>query len=192
MTTARCAWNTTTTIADTNMVVMNVNPPKLLAEGFTFDWGDVLECTHKYKKFNHATVAKFPWQARRILDKMEEYLEVGYKSTLVDFKVRDLHAGDCGCMLDGWHIDVVRNPAHVSRSDKHIIYTTIVGTEFMLDKVECSANDFADIVLPDSPSVWQAPPNAIVQFDRFNLHRGPVVQHPCTRVLIRLTQTDVF
>lgn len=174
------------------MAILNVNSPILLCEGYAYDWTDVPESLHKYKVFSPMIVAKLPWQARRILDRMEEYLEQDYKNTLLDFKVRTLNAGECGCPLEGWHIDVTRNPNHNSKPDRHIIYSTIVGTEFMTDRIETDAQDFANVDIPHDVKIWRSPADSIVMYDRFNLHRGPIVEKPCKRVLIRLTQTDII
>jgi hypothetical protein len=146
----------------------------------------------KYKKLTEKVYSNLPWQAQAIVGEMLKSASFSFKSTLLDFKVRQLDEGDCGCPLEGWHIDVTRNPNHPSKSDRHLIYSTIVGTEFLLDKIETDAIDFAEVGLEGKSNIWQAPANSIVAYDRLNLHRGPIVREPCKRVLIRLTQTDII
>lgn len=185
--------NTMTTTAVTNQnVEMNKNRPVVLVQGLSYDWSDVSTQMTKYKQLTSGTRSRLPSQTQDVISNMLPHLKDGYKSLLFDFKVRELQEGDCGCALEDWHIDVVRNPKHNSKPDNHLIYSTVVGTEFMLDKLQQNVDDFAKLVLPKKPNVWQAPVDSIVQFDRFNLHRGPIVEYPCKRVLIRLTQTDVF
>lgn len=182
----------TTNVVTDSSVTMNENSPVVLEQGLSYDWSNVPVQTLKYKKLNMRVLWDLPEHAFSVVNKMLTYAKPEYTNTLVDFKVKELRAGDCGCALEDWHIDVVRNPNHKSKPDNHLIYTTIVGTEFMLDKLTQNVEDFSNLILPDEPNVWKAPVDSIVQFDRFNLHRGPVVEYPCKRVLIRLTQTDVF
>lgn len=184
--------NMTIMSADTDPVVMDDKCPIVLQQGLSFDWSDVAVQTIKYKKFTDKLFDSLPQQAQHVVWSMMGFAPRGFNNTLLDFKVKELDTGDCGCFLEDWHMDVTRNPKHPSRPDYHLIYTTVVGTEFMLDRLHQDVEDFSNLILSDEPEVWQAPANSIVLFTRYNLHRGPVVQYPCKRVLIRMTYTDII
>lgn len=174
------------------MAILNINQPVVLCEGYSFNWSDVPVQMLKYKPLSVTLWDSLPQQAQEVVSVMWNNLEEGYKNTLLDFKVRELNVGDCGCPLEGWHIDVTRNPNHEGKPDRHMIYSTVVGTEFMTTPITTDSDDFAQVHIPDNAGVWQAPADSIVIYDRLNMHRGPVVQQPCRRVLIRLTQTDII
>lgn len=180
------------TIAVTNPIILNSSVPKILVKNIQADFTSVASQKHKY-----IPLEKFAGMADdvcwSVIQQMVPYLKGGYKSTLVDYRVLDLEAGDCCCYLDHWHLDVVRNPYHSSRPENHLIFTTTIGTEFILDELECYTNDFGDAVVERMPyTILHAPVNAITQYGRYNLHRAPTVSEACRRVLIRVTQTDVM
>ena len=178
------------------MTILNIKRPHVVYEHHFSDYlidglnEDGIQ-HNKYIPIESKKLFKFGHSARLIIGIMENYLLDGFKSTLVDYRVVDLKAGDCGCKLDNWHIDVVRNPNHKSRPDRHLIFSTIIGTEFIDEPLECNTDDFSDINTNDV-AIWSAPVNSIVIYNRFHLHRGPIVKEDCRRVLIRITQTDVF
>lgn len=122
----------------------------------------------------------------------------GY-TLLIDYKIRDVKTGKCTCGLEGWHIDVVRNPNHNEDSDYHLIYTTEVGTEFLLNKIAIEKSDttfhdalkrFADS--QEAPEIHQALPDTVSLFKRLQLHRGAVAEKDHRRMLVRLTLTKVI
>lgn len=139
-----------------------------------------------------------PEQVLTLLDKMvdlsTEYEWCGYR-LLVDYKVRDLKAGDCGCPLDFWHLDVTENPNHPTKPDIHYLYSTHFGTEFITTPMPITEEDvtFKGVVeRSECFHVVQAAPNTISKYGRFNLHRGPGVTEDCRRMLLRLTLTEVI
>lgn len=172
------------------MAILNFIEPRLIEENIILDWDDIPLQHLKYKPLNPENYHKLDKNAQFILDKMMPFCQDGYKSTVFDYKVFSLRANDCGCKLEGWHIDVTRNPNHSSRLDNHLIYTTVSGTEFMLTEIPTLEDDFAKVDMQGK--YFQAKPNSIYQYNRLNVHRGPIMQEDCKRVLIRLTQTDVF
>ena len=175
------------------MVILNQQPPILRKKLKQLDWSDVPVQVHKYQLLDIENVLQLDDCAKTVLFEMIPYLNEGFKSTLFDYKVVELKKGQCGCKLSGWHIDVTRNPNHNNRPEQHLIYTTEVGTEFLLTEIETDVDDFWKEDLDFSPQVvWKAPANAIVEYNRLNMHRGPRMVRDCKRVLIRITQTDLF
>ena len=82
----------------------------------------------KYKRWDWA-YENVPDVVKPLLTKMFDVMPPDQDMKwLVDYKVRDLKVGDCGCALDGWHLDVVENPWHESKPDFHLIYSTEFGT----------------------------------------------------------------
>jgi len=173
-------------------VVLNSTRPIILEKNIVQDFSSEKPRLHKYVPLRGIDKLFLSIPMMNVIGAMERYLKPGYASNYIDVKVKELDVGDCGCQLEYWHIDVTRNPMHNSKPDNHIIFSTVVGTEFMLNEIPCDVEDFSDIMIPSQPEIMKAPANAIVQYNRFNMHRGPVVDKPCKRVLIRLTQTDVF
>ena len=112
---------------------------------------------------------------------------------LLDYKVRDLKEGDTGCPLSFWHLDVVENPHHQSKPDRHWIFSTEIGTEFMTSEIRVDSNvrSFKEVEVEDYSSIITKP-KTINSYGRFNLHRATPVERDCRRVLIRLTQTEVI
>lgn len=154
----------------------------------------------KYKRWDWA-YQNIPESVKPLLQKMLDLMAVTDNKNLrwlVDYKVKELKKGDCGCMLDGWHLDVVENPWHKSKPDTHIVYSTEFGTEFLTCKIPVrtdedhfektlSLYDLEDLEL----HTVQSKPNHVSMYNRFQLHRGPKVSRNCKRMLLRLTATEV-
>lgn len=139
-----------------------------------------------------------PEQAFPILDKMVDFsMEQEWYDyrLLVDYKVRDLKAGDCGCPLDFWHLDVTENPNHPTKPDIHYLYSTQFGTEFITTPMDVFKEDIIFKQVLDRHKEFEyltAKPNTINRYTRANLHRGPRVTEDCRRMLLRLTLTEVI
>ena len=179
---------------------MYINPEGSLSLNLWEDQSDLSSLPlreFKYKHWDWAYEQGVHESVRPILDKMFELASCEGRSYrwLVDYKVRDLEKGDCGCPLDFWHLDVVENPWHESKPDIHYLFSTEVGTEFITTPMEVTEADtsFKGVVERSSGfSVVQAAPNTISKYGRFNLHRGPRVAKDCRRMLLRLTLTEVI
>lgn len=155
----------------------------------------------KYKQWDWA-YKNVPDSVKPLLQQMLDLMAVTAKHNLkwlVDYKVRDLKAGDCGCILDGWHLDVVENPWHNSKPDVHMIYSTEFGTEFLTRKIPVHEDEhhFKDTLSIYNlealeSNVVRSKPNNVSVYNRFQLHRGPRVTRDCKRMLLRLTATEVI
>lgn len=156
----------------------------------------------KYKRWDWAFDKGVPKVVQPLLQKMLDLMAVYDDKSLrwlVDYKVRDLKAGDCGCTREGWHLDVVENPWHESKPDFHLIYSTEIGTDFLTRKVpvfpdEDHFNKTLSIYDPEALESFavSSKPNHVSTYNRFQLHRGPIVKKDCRRMLLRLTATEVI
>lgn len=157
----------------------------------------------KYKRWDWAFDKGVPEVVKPLLQKMFDLMErsddEGHVRWLVDYKVRDLKAGDCGCALEGWHLDVVTNPWHDSKPDFHLIYSTEIGTDFLTRKIpvfpdEDHFSKTLSIYNTESleKDVVSSKPNHVSAYNRWQLHRGPIVKKDCKRMLLRVTATEVI
>lgn len=157
----------------------------------------------KYKRWDWAFDKGVPKVVQPLLQKMFDLMaasdDEGHVRWLVDYKVRDLKVGDCGCKLEGWHLDVVENPWHHSNPDFHLIYSTEIGTDFLTQPIPCFPEDehFSKCLEPFNlerleTKVVSSKPNHVSAYNRFQLHRGPIVKKDCRRMLLRVTATEVI
>lgn len=150
----------------------------------------------KYERVE-SILPKLPSSVRPLVERMYETIPKidGFKY-FVDYKVRDLEPGQCGCPLPGWHLDVVRNPNHRSRPDVHLIYTTEVGTEMLMNHIPIPSDceDWKDCLneTVEDEQIIQLPPNKVHFYNRFQIHRGPIVDRKLRRLMIRVTGTEVI
>jgi hypothetical protein len=148
--------------------------PKFLFNIQNIDWEETEEQLHKYVPLNKA-LSIFDDNAVYVVQRMMEYIHGDYENIVIDYKVRNLHKDQCGCPLQGWHYDCVKDFSHLDRHEHHIIYSNTCGTEFLLeDNSILKAND---------GDVWE--------YSR-ELHRGPLMAQDCKRILIRLTETNTI
>lgn len=155
----------------------------------------------KYGKFLQS-FNLLPTPVKPLCLKMEEILHKEKLSSnkyklLIDYKVRELKSGSCGCMLEGWHLDVVENPNHKSNPDLHAIYSTEVGTNFVIFPMEVYPSDrhFKHVLERyenTNVSFVRSKQNNIHMYNRFQLHSGPKIEKDCRRMVLRLTLTEVI
>lgn len=121
-----------------------------------------------------------------------------HKRILVDFKVQHLTPDTESC-IPGWHLDGPPTPLHYSAPENHHLF--IMGgapTEFVGQKLVLSVPDWGthqkDLLaqIPEDGAVETIGLDAFYSFTRFDWHRGVFADQPLTRVLIRVTETDVI
>lgn len=126
-------------------------------------------------------------------------LEHKHKRVLLDVKVQHLTPDRESC-IPGWHLDGPPNPLHPSRPEKHHLFimggapTEFVGQSLVLwlpDKEDTHQKDLVSQI-PEEVAVEAIGLDAFYTFDRFDWHRGVIADHPLTRVLIRVTETDII
>lgn len=125
-------------------------------------------------------------------------IEHKHKRVLIDVKVQHLTPDRESC-LPGWHLDGPPNPLHPALPEKH--HLLIMGgapTEFVAQKLILSVPDektHQKELLPQIPEDVSVEPiglDAFYTFTRFDWHRGVFAEQPLTRILIRVTETDVI
>jgi len=125
-------------------------------------------------------------------------IEHKHKRVLIDVKVQHLTPEKESC-LPGWHLDGPPNPLHAALPEKH--HLLIMGgapTEFVGQKLVLSVPDVdthqKDLLaqIPEDVSIEPIGLDAFYSFTRFDWHRGVFAEQPLTRVLIRVTETDVI
>ena len=121
-----------------------------------------------------------------------------HKRILVDVKVQNLVPDRESC-LPGWHLDGPGCPLHESRPEVHHLFISGgAPTEFIAQKLVMSVPDATthqkDLLpqIPEDVAVEPIGLNAFYSFTRFDWHRGVFADKPLTRVLIRVTETDVI
>lgn len=118
--------------------------------------------------------------------------------TLVDIKPMYLSLGQMPCMPN-WHIDTVKDPRHPSKEELHhlIVFGSGCLTEFVCQDIEIplSENPPKDIhqaVTKEKPVNKTIEPGKLVTYGRHGIHRGVPATKAGPRLLIRITETDVF
>lgn len=120
-----------------------------------------------------------------------------HRHVLVDVKVQNLRPELCSC-IPGWHLDGPGLPNHPSRPEIHHLF--VYGgapTEFVCESLLLPCRDwmtpknFASQV-PAWVSARPIVVGTINTFTRFDFHRGVHADRPLTRLLIRVTETDVI
>jgi hypothetical protein len=89
------------------------------------------------------------------------------RHVLIDYKVQRLELGEATC-IPGWHLDTIQDPDAIH-------HLAIIGhnrTEFLIDG-----------------KMHRLPENSIATYGTDVYHRGPVVEVPETRILIRVTES---
>ena len=145
---------------------------KLIKTYDEIDWQDIQPIELKYKSYSKNLLSTLDERLQSIILDMvndNEVLQLQYDRCLLDVKVRHLKEGQCGCAIEDFHYDWVRTydelPEH---HETHYIYTNVNGTEFK-----------------DAKCI----DNSIYMYNR-ELHRGPLMLEPTTRVLIRLSYVN--
>lgn len=138
---------------------------------------------------------------RAVLDAVR--LEGRHRRVVVDVKVSRIVPGRHPC-IPGWHCDGVLDPDHPSRPEVHHLFVTGTAclTEFVAAPVEL---DIGPARSPQAflaalnrqlealdPPVRSAPSCTVVTYGRFDLHRGAVGKGHETRLLVRVTETDLL
>jgi len=125
-------------------------------------------------------------------------LQHKHKRVLIDVKVQRLTPSVTSC-LPGWHLDGPGNPLHLSKSELHHLYihdeggeTEFIDEEFELDvRPDMSQKEIVDLI-PNTVKITTTKAKNFVTFTRFDFHRGINVKTPLTRLLVRLTETDLI
>lgn len=166
------------------------------------EWEDEAFSSLPLQEIKYGSLLKSYYEIPEVVQPLLDYMlnimdgieHEGFR-LLVDYKVRDLKAGDCGCTIPGWHTDVVSNPWHDSKPDVHLLFTTEVGTDLAVDPLKVFEDDIhfkSVLARHENINFITTKPNTVNMYGRWNLHRAPIVQKDCRRMLLRLTATEVI
>lgn len=137
---------------------------------------------------------------RAVLDAIS--LRGRHRWVVVDVKVTEIVPGRHPC-LPGWHCDTVLDPHHETRPEVHHLFVSGGAslTEFVAAPVELAigpapspAAFLADVnrqLAALAPPVRAVPSCRLVAYGRFDLHRGTRGRARETRLLVRVTETDL-
>lgn len=138
---------------------------------------------------------------RAVLDAVP--LRGGHRRVVVDVKVSQILPGRYPC-LPGWHCDSVLDPDHPSRPEVHHLFVSGAAclTEFVAAPVALEVGPAASpqAFLRDlqrqlaalDPPVRAVPSCQLVEYGRFDLHRGARGRAHELRLLVRVSETDVI
>jgi hypothetical protein len=134
---------------------------------------------------------------------LQMYPLLQHKHKYVSVFVKPMHTtiGKPTC-IEGWHFDTVENPLSFPdvTPEVHHIWVGYSNdtTQFITTKVALTLDGtekLADIrgMVEEQPyEVVSIPANTIVTYNRFNLHRGPICSAASYRLLVRVSETDIF
>lgn len=162
--------------------------------------GDVPGTTFKLASLERVRGETTDW-VRAALDAVA--LRGLHRWVVVDVKVTEVVPGRCPC-LPGWHCDSVLDPFHPSRPEVHhlVVTGTACLTEFVAAPVALDVRPatspkafLADVnrqLAALGPPVRAVPSCQVVEYGRFDLHRGARGTARETRLLVRVTETDLI
>jgi hypothetical protein len=152
------------------------------------------EANYKYAHFDYVCHNTNDF-VRSILDQAP--IQGKHKHVLVDVKVQHLTPEKHSC-IPGWHLDGPENPLHNSLPDVHHLFVIGGGsTEFIDEPVTLyveKEHKQKEIVakIPDTVKVREIEQECFNTFTRFDFHRGILAKKSLTRLLIRVSETDVI
>lgn len=124
-----------------------------------------------------------------LIEKMLKVMvHVDDRECVIDYKVRTLKAGDTGSGIYGYHLDCCNDIWDDFEPETHLIYSTVVGTKFLLDPIDITGYNSVQEVLANTESMeYNAPVEWVHQYTSKVLHSCPIVEEDCQRILIRVT-----
>lgn len=110
------------------------------------------------------------------------------RECVIDYKVRTLKAGDTGSGIYGYHLDCCNDIWDDFEPETHLIYSTVIGTKFLLDPIDITGYNSVQEVLENTDSAsYDAPVEWVHKYTSKVLHSCPIVEEDCQRILIRVT-----
>ncbi len=121
-----------------------------------------------------------------------------YEHRLVDVKIQNLKAGQLPCLPD-WHLDCTLDPLHETVPETHhlFIWGADCQTQFVMSDLELSfwnldfKEAYNQAVLKQNPKIWLMPELKLIKYHRHNLHAPSPAGKTGTRILVRVTETNL-
>lgn len=110
------------------------------------------------------------------------------RECVIDYKVRTLEAGDTGSGIYGYHLDCCNDIWDDFEPETHLIYSTVIGTKFLLDPIDITGyNSVQEVLMNTKIDEFEAPTDWVHKYTSKVLHSCPIVEEDCQRILIRVT-----
>lgn len=114
--------------------------------------------------------------------------EVDNRDICIDYKVRNLSQGDFGSGLSAWHLDCTNDIHSEFKPETHAIYASCFGTHFANKPIDrFKYTNLGELISNESIDSVVADEGYIHMYDSHTLHRCPIVNKECQRILIRIT-----
>lgn len=121
----------------------------------------------------------------RMLKEIEKF---DSRDCVIDYKVRSLKTGDPGSTIPGFHIDCCNDIHDDFEPETHLIYSTVQGTAFAVNPIDVSVyNSVHEVLKNESITEVIGSTESVHRFTSKVLHRCPIIEHDCQRILIRVT-----
>ncbi|SOK58429.1 hypothetical protein [Yersinia phage fHe-Yen9-04] len=122
---------------------------------------------------------------QKMIDEVKKY---DSRSVVVDYKVRNLKAGNTGSTLYGYHLDCCNDIHDDFEPETHILFGTVQGTSFIMNPINVSIYDTIPDILKNEVLIESiCSTNTAHKYTSKVLHNCPIIEHDCQRVLIRVT-----
>lgn len=123
-----------------------------------------------------------------IEDMMKSMKYYDNREMVIDYKVRSLNEGDTGSGIYGYHLDCCNDIWDDFEPETHLIYSTVIGTKFILEPMDITGCNTVQEVLAKNEFVeYNAAINWVHKYTSKVLHSCPIMEGDCQRILIRVT-----
>lgn len=173
---------------DTNSILNPVGSIELNL--FRFNAPEIIlpDLDMKYEEPNrvlHHSAPELKGLIERMMLKMKDYDD---RKMVIDYKVRTLKKGSTGSALYGYHLDCTDDIHDTFEPETHLIYSTIIGTSFVMNPINAVGYDSVQHVIQNEVLTEMVAPTEMVhKYDSKVLHSSPIITHDCQRILIRVT-----
>jgi len=122
---------------------------------------------------------------QRMIDEIKKYDD---RSIVVDYRVRELTAGDSGSQIYGYHLDCTNDIHDDFEPETHIIFGTVQGTSFITNPINTKDYKSVQDVLTNEVLIEKVGATCTAhKYTSKVLHNCPLVETDCQRLLIRVT-----
>ena len=155
----------------------------------------------KYADYKYAYANCENAYVRYVLDNIP--IANQHERLLIDIKVHDLKPEEVPC-VPGWHLDGSINPMNLPKQPE-VFALFVTGhharTQFLAQPVSLDVKDswnFATMsqmcarMILDKHPTWSVPSCQFAIYNDHYFHRGPKVDRPVKRLLVRTTETDII
>lgn len=142
----------------------------------------------KYEKPSKVLEQAHPSLAPLIEKMLKVMKHFDERECVIDYKVRTLEEGDTGSGIYGYHLDCCNDIWDDFEPETHLIYSTVIGTKFILDPIDITGyNTLQEVLNSTEFEEYSAPVDWVHQYTSKVLHSCPIVEGDCQRILIRVT-----